>query len=90
MGEHLPCKQGVMGSNPIISTMGQKVPQMFIENRINKRNETDSCILILLMRIIEKNLLDKTKWFFRTIVWRKSNENYSTNNFVTSIDRNIY
>ena len=22
--------------------------QMFIENRINKRNETDSCILILL------------------------------------------
>ncbi len=20
MGEHLPCKQGVMGSNPIIST----------------------------------------------------------------------
>ena len=28
LGEHLPCKQGVMGSNPIISTMrygtGQK------------------------------------------------------------------
>ena len=23
LGEHLPCKQGVMGSNPIISTMGQ-------------------------------------------------------------------
>ena len=22
MGEHLPCKQGVMGSNPIISTSG--------------------------------------------------------------------
>ena len=22
MGEHLPCKQGVMGSNPIISTRG--------------------------------------------------------------------
>ena len=21
LGEHLPCKQGVMGSNPIISTM---------------------------------------------------------------------
>ena len=64
---------------------------MFIENRIKKRNETDSCILILKeKRIIEKNLLDKTKWFFRTIVWRKSNENYSTNNFVTSIDRNIY
>ena len=26
MGEHLPCKQGVMGSNPIISTIGTKVP----------------------------------------------------------------
>ena len=24
LGEHLPCKQGVMGSNPIISTMGRK------------------------------------------------------------------
>ena len=23
LGEHLPCKQGVMGSNPIISTTGQ-------------------------------------------------------------------
>ena len=22
LGEHLPCKQGVMGSNPIISTTG--------------------------------------------------------------------
>ena len=48
LGEHLPCKQGVMGSNPIISTKRTKCAQMFIENRINKRNETDSCILILL------------------------------------------
>ena len=23
LGEHLPCKQGVMGSNPIISTIGE-------------------------------------------------------------------
>ena len=23
LGEHLPCKQGVMGSNPIISTSGR-------------------------------------------------------------------
>ena len=44
LGEHLPCKQGVMGSNPIISTRGSFL-EMFIENRINKRNETDSCIL---------------------------------------------
>ena len=27
LGEHLPCKQGVMGSNPIISTIGTRVPQ---------------------------------------------------------------
>ena len=79
LGEHLPCKQGVMGSNPIISTKRTKCAmqnsecgmqnegsekkkfllwsffgyflytesntQMFIENRIKKRNETDSCIL---------------------------------------------
>ena len=25
MGEHLPCKQGVMGSNPIISTKGARM-----------------------------------------------------------------
>ena len=24
LGEHLPCKQGVMGSNPIISTKDKK------------------------------------------------------------------
>ena len=48
LGEHLPCKQGVMGSNPIISTkvtLEELLSKMFIENRINKRNETDSCIL---------------------------------------------
>ena len=27
LGEHLPCKQGVMGSNPIISTSGNKVSE---------------------------------------------------------------
>ena len=26
LGEHLPCKQGVMGSNPIISTKMEKEP----------------------------------------------------------------
>ena len=26
LGEHLPCKQGVMGSNPIISTKGRQRP----------------------------------------------------------------
>ena len=27
LGEHLPCKQGVMGSNPIISTSEQQFAQ---------------------------------------------------------------
>ena len=27
LGEHLPCKQGVMGSNPIISTIFKTEPQ---------------------------------------------------------------
>ena len=27
LGEHLPCKQGVMGSNPIISTTDTKVSE---------------------------------------------------------------
>ena len=31
LGEHLPCKQGVMGSNPIISTKGEKM-----EKRIHR------------------------------------------------------
>ena len=35
LGEHLPCKQGVMGSIPIISTRPEiPVKTMFIENRI--------------------------------------------------------
>ena len=28
LGEHLPCKQGVMGSNPIISILGQSSQQV--------------------------------------------------------------
>ena len=27
LGEHLPCKQGVKGSNPFISTIGWKQPK---------------------------------------------------------------
>ena len=34
LGEHLPCKQGVMGSNPIISTKTVRVPQS-VRSRIN-------------------------------------------------------
>ncbi len=38
LGEHLPCKQGVMGSNPIISTKTQKTRQANIGERTD---ETD-------------------------------------------------
>ena len=34
LGEHLPCKQGVMGSNPIISTNGKKA----VRNRRERRD----------------------------------------------------
>ena len=37
LGEHLPCKQGVMGSNPIISTSNLLIAKMLIENRIKKK-----------------------------------------------------
>ena len=30
MGEHLPCKQGVKGSNPFISTFDNEVSRQFI------------------------------------------------------------
>ena len=33
MGEHLPCKQGVMGSNPIISTKEDKTSGTREEDR---------------------------------------------------------
>ena len=41
LGEHLPCKQGVMGSNPIISTStrGCAAIKVFLNGR-GKRNET--------------------------------------------------
>ena len=47
LGEHLPCKQGVMGSIPIISTISKtkvledelKREFMLIENRIKRKIE---------------------------------------------------
>ena len=36
LGEHLPCKQGVMSSNLTISTRKQKFPQTYLENCILK------------------------------------------------------
>ena len=34
LGEHLPCKQGVMGSNPIISTKGKRWRRNADENEM--------------------------------------------------------
>ena len=34
LGEHLPCKQGVKGSNPFISTNTVKAVCMYLENHI--------------------------------------------------------
>ena len=39
LGEHLPCKQGVKGSIPFISTKAEISGGMIIENRI--KNETN-------------------------------------------------
>ncbi len=36
LGEHLPCKQGVKGSNPFISTIRSKIGLTFLENCIEK------------------------------------------------------
>ena len=38
LGEHLPCKQGVKGSNPFISRSGMRIPRLHLENRIPKRS----------------------------------------------------
>ena len=39
LGEHLPCKQGVMSSNLTISTRKRKFPASYLENCIlNKLN----------------------------------------------------
>ena len=32
LGEHLPCKQGVKGSNPFISTGSERIQEAYIEN----------------------------------------------------------
>ena len=43
MGEHLPCKQGVMGSNPIISIHG---------GRTEKRNHSETNSTVERLRAI--------------------------------------
>ena len=36
LGEHLPCKQGVMSSNLTISTRDESTASMYLENRLLK------------------------------------------------------
>ena len=46
LGEHLPCKQGVRGSNPLISTRHRKMPkkmQLYLENYIRKSIQVIVC-----------------------------------------------
>ena len=43
LGEHLPCKQGVKGSNPFISTPFRKKRYMYLEN----------CIQTQLLKLID-------------------------------------
>ena len=50
MGEHLPCKQGVMGSNPIISTSGKLPRPLLGEVRGNSIRRVEQ-------RKIRENLL---------------------------------
>ena len=38
LGEHLPCKQGVMGSIPIISTSTERVRNRVLVKRTEKTN----------------------------------------------------
>ena len=44
LGEHLPCKQGVMGSIPIISTTGKlPEPNSMLESANNYRDGGSKC-----------------------------------------------
>ena len=43
LGEHLPCKQGVKGSNPFISTPFRKKRNVYLEN----------CIQTQLLKLID-------------------------------------
>ena len=56
----MPDKHEVGGSSPLGPTSKQKsLHKMFIENRINKRNETDSCIMILIKESHREKLVIK-------------------------------
>ena len=61
MGEHLPCKQGVMSSNLTISIRFRKKPTRYIENCISKVNDNSSEMMIVRHpNYSNKNLFEKT------------------------------
>ena len=41
LGEHLPCKQGVRGSNPLISTV-EEIPHRTLKTTYQERNNYSS------------------------------------------------
>ena len=43
LGEHLPCKQGVKGSNPFISTIGWKNRNHRFKERISEWGDSGDC-----------------------------------------------
>ena len=61
LGEHLPCKQGVMSSNLTISIRNRlpMIPKTYLENRILNKNE---------LYILNQNI--KTSEAIQEIVWK--------------------
>ena len=61
LGEHLPCKQGVMSSNLTISIRNHltMIPKTYLENRILNKNE---------LYILNQNI--KTSEAIQEIVWK--------------------
>ena len=60
MGEHLPCKQGVMGSNPIISSREAPTGEKKSE-QINSR-KPEKAILVKITRGLRLKANDKGFW----------------------------
>ena len=51
MGEHLPCKQGVVGSNPFISTHRMEIDMMFCPMKIAYKRKVFSKELEKILRL---------------------------------------
>ena len=51
LGEHLPCKQGVVGSNPFISTHRMEIDMMFCPMKIAYKRKVFSKELEKILRL---------------------------------------